>query len=125
METNESKELFLYIDQIIKATQNGTIEWARANPTTFIWTVSQQKGARVIIQRVERASRTPDEAGRLVVKKSTTYVLHATDETGVVKLNVNGEEDAEANNKLEELFNVLTKNISRKGLDFLKSLIPS
>jgi hypothetical protein len=124
MSSTEVDELLEYLDRLVAATKRGDIEWRRVNPTTYSWETGPQQFARVTLQRVGPGAQTTD-AGRVVVVARTTYLLQAADaRSNVVRLSVNGAQDAASNVKLEELYNAIGAGFSRKGLDFLKAILP-
>ena len=125
--TPNPNELFVYIDRLIAATKSGHVDWAKANPTTYIWTSSGTVPARLMIQRVDRspADRMKAQALNPTLRLPVRYyVFQAVELPNAVKLSINGSEDQEPNAKLEELYETITSGFARKGLDFLKSILP-
>lgn len=125
----ESKELQTYLEEIIAATRQGSIQWEAANPTTFVWdTGSLVKGARLSLQLVNRVIR-PVGIGGITgsPRRIPSYILQAFQiDTGTrsLKVSINGSEDESTNKQLETLYEFIKTGVSRKGLDFLKDLIP-
>ena len=59
----------------------------------------------------------------MIVKKY--YVFQAMDtRQGQARFSITGAEDEAVNQKLEKLYDTISGGISRKALDFLKSLLP-
>ena len=127
MPANEP-EILSYIDEIIEATNKDTIEWKRANPTTYIWSVIEPGGsvhptAKVIVQRVRKTSFI-DELGRPKVTAVEHYIFQALDASAVTKLSITGDDSRQINAKLGILYNAIADSMARKGLDFLKTILP-
>ena len=117
MPTNEPQDLSS-IDNIIDATKNGTIDWITANPTTYVWTPTSR--SKVIVQRVQKTEWSTEQ-GRPGVRTIKRYVFRAIEDT-IQKLLLNGADDEQINKKLETLYNAIAGSVTRKGLDFLKSI---
>jgi len=125
MPSLEITEFLSYIEQLTVATRSGSVEWTRVNPTTFTWDTIKPTPARLSLQRVDRRDRVV-KAGRPMVITSKHYVFQAVDpEEGLQKLSISGADDPDVNQKLEALYDAISSGLSRKGLDFLKSLLPS
>jgi hypothetical protein len=125
----ESNELQTYLEEIIAATRQGSIQWESANPTTFVWdTGSAIKGARLSLQLVNRIIRPIGLGGAPgSPRRVPSYILQAFEMSNGVrnlKVSINGAEDESTNRKLETLYEFIKTGVSRKGLDFLKGLIP-
>lgn len=118
----EKAELRNYIEQLIEGTRSGSLEWNRANPSTYTWD-SNATNARLVLQRSERM------VIRARVEKIAFYIFQAfeTTPTGTrrIMLSVDTSEDHDIQRPLEELYQTIRSGISRKGLDFLKRSIPS
>lgn len=126
MASPEFSEFIDYGNKLLDATRSGDIDWTKANPTTFVWEVKSPKRARVTLQQVDRRER--DQATR-ALKTTRAYVFNVHDlATGAVanqRLSVSGTDDPEVNEILKTLFETIASGVTRKGLDFLKSVIPS
>jgi hypothetical protein len=127
MASPEAIELRGYLVNLINATREGTIQWRSVNPTTFVYeTGTEEKGARLTLQRLERTVRTV-VGGRIVANKSFSYLLQAHEVIGgrmTLKVNIDGDDDDDANERLSSLFDIVKSGLSRKGLDFLKEILP-
>ena len=114
----ETDELLAYLAQLIETTSTGSVNWAEANPTTYTWdSTVPGRGGKVAIQAISRR----DQSG--IPRRA--YVFTVVDpRTNVQKLAIDGGTDVEVNQKLKDLFNAVQASITRKGLDFLKSILP-
>lgn len=108
------------LDKIIEDTKKDTIDWIRENPTTYVWTPTAR--VKVIVQRVQKTLWW-DQQGRPGVRTIKQYVFQVVEDS-VQKLLLNGADEKQVNEKLETLYNTITDSITRKGLDFLKSIPP-
>ena len=113
MEQKEKTEIHQCIQQLAETTRQGKVQWTKANPTTFMW--SPQQSVRVVLQLIEQ---------RIGPRSVRYYLFQAVDNTGP-KLTLNGSQDSETNTKLDDLYQAIESYISRQGIDFLKSIIPS
>jgi hypothetical protein len=130
-ESNElqgKNELQGYLDELIAATRKGSIQWVAANPTTFLWdTGAELRGARISLQRVDRTVPTTGIGGIRGMRRMAAYIFQAFEiEQGrlVLRVSVDSSEDESVGKKLETLFDFIKTGVSRKGLEFLKDLIP-
>jgi hypothetical protein len=125
----EAAEIREYIHGLIEATRSGQMNWMSANPTTYSWdttTVAPQQ-ARLTLQRVEHTEAPTIEGGRVVQKKTISYVLQAYEIRGasaVPRTTVIGAENPELDKQLESLFELISFQKKRQALDFLKSVVP-
>jgi len=128
MPEQESQELQSYLDGLISATREGSVQWTSVNPTTFIW---QTQNARLTLQRVEKATPIMVTGGRITQQRKVSYVFQAHElvkqqPSGAIALqqrfSIEGSENEQLNHKLAELFDAIRSGIFRKGLDFLKQL---
>jgi len=120
MPSPESSQYKSYFDQLIEAVGNGSMVWEDANPTTFVWE-SKPPAAKLSIQRLERTQAIG------VVKRIVTYLFQAYEVRSgqqVQRVSLNGAEDPDLNGQLENLFGAIKSEISRKRLEFLKSILP-
>lgn len=119
-------EMSEWVDQVLRATEEGAIKWRASNPTTFTWDVPAPKNGRVILQRVERVEAYLIGAGQMGQRKIVHYVLQVFDlqkQPGPA-VQINGADDSQANTQLEKLFETASSAVARGNLDFLKSLLP-
>ncbi len=117
----EPSELNAYLEELIAATRAGSIVWARVNPSTFAWDTQSPVLAKVILQQVER--RVPPTSPIAKIEKQ--YVFQVFDMgQGQQRLSLNGADDPLVNQKLDYLFESISSELSRRDLDFLKSLLP-
>ena len=116
-----NKDILSYLDQIIASTQTDTIDWQKANPTTFVWTIKKPSEAKITIQFVRKTLLT-----NTGVRKIKRYILEATDPTNSTpRFSITGDDNnRELFDKLETLFNAINESFTRKGLYFLKSILP-
>ena len=114
----ETNEFLAYLTQLIEGTNKGSLNWTEANPTTYTWhSNAPGRGGKVAIQAVQRRNQYG--------AKDWYFVFTVAEPTtGVQKLALDGGTDAEVNKKLQELFQAIASSITRKGLDFLKSILP-
>lgn len=125
MKTSELTELNEYFDRLISATKDGKIDWTKANPTTFVWTtIRSPRPSKVSLQRVDRTALRADDRGAFVGQKvMRSYVFQALD-GNYPRFSIDGTEEGGLNEKLEILFEAISNSMARKGLDFLKALLP-
>ena len=127
MPSAESSELTNYLDQLIKATREGSIVWKSANPTTYFWERGDaMRGARLSLQRVDRNSPVR-VAGRLTMQKTSSYIFQAheiSEGALFLKVSIESADDPEFDERLKTLFDLIKTGLSRKGLDFLKEILP-
>jgi len=130
MPQNEPDSLLSYIDELAEATSMGKIEWRNANPTTFLWDAEPRLHSRLSLQRVERMVQVfmQNEEGKKVLRnqKRQSYMLQAVGLEGSTNpvVTIDGSSDAEINEKLESLFELIKTRSSEKSLAFLRSLLP-
>lgn len=110
MQQTELNELLKYLDEINAATVAGKMIWSATNPTTYIWTPSQNPNNRFLLQKIN--------------PNPPLFVFQAV-ETGKIKLNVMGQEMAAINQRLLAIFLSIERIKDQSGLEFLKSQIPS
>ncbi len=118
MSSSETAELLGYVDQLVRTTRDGLIQWQRPNPTTFSWSTQGPPIGAVVIQRVERR--------RLPTMPPEDYVLQVLDpQYGTSpRVMLEGEKDRVVFEKLKELYETIASSISRKNLDFFRSILP-
>jgi hypothetical protein len=123
----EDTEFMEYVDQLIESTRSGKVEWRAANPSTVTW---EAEGARLSLQRLERTrpGRTP--SGLMGVVKTVSYIFQAFEVGGgavkrfIEKMSIESESNEPINRKLDTLYDVAKTAAARKGLDFLKGVLP-
>ena len=127
MPTPEQEELAQYISRIMQKTKDGQAEWTRVNPSTFAWTRTlETRSARIILQRVDRTEIYQRIPGAGVTRTVRNYFMQVTElPTNAQMVSINTDQDKFFAPLLEELFNLVSQNISRKGLDFLKEFLKS
>lgn len=123
MERNELNELSSYLTEIATATKNGKITWEQVNPTTFSWITSPPNSARVTIQQVSTRTLGRNETGRTALINKHHYVFQAYGE-GLVRLNYDGSSNSSLNQLLADIHEAARMSIARRGLDFLKRILP-
>jgi len=114
-----------YIDELVKATEQGKIDWNAVNPTTFVWETTAPRNARVSLQRVERTVSV--RVGSVnIPQKAISYLFQVVDlkQPTPPILIVDTAEDNSLKEKLAALFNLMKTGISDKTLEFLKSILP-
>ena len=116
-------EIRKYLEEVIAATNAGKMDWAQANPTTFFWTSTPPRG-RLVIQRVEKTVPRRLADGRMIATKVVHYVFQALDQNGTAQFSASGEDIDDLNPLLENLYGVAETSMSRKGREFLKSILP-
>lgn len=133
MPQSEHKGLSTYIDDVYEATLAGRIAWKAVNPTTFVWETATPKPAKLSLQRVDRivnTGATVISQGRRVPqqRKETIYLFQVFDltEAGAATpiLNIGGADEADLNQRLQKLFDLVKTGVSERSLEFLRSILP-
>jgi hypothetical protein len=109
MQQPELNQLLSYLDGIIAATNNGKMIWSRANQTTYVWNVIGRGNARLVIQKIS---------------PSPIFTMVAFNELNKAEFQANGGENSPINQKLGLIFVGIEQYQDKKGLDFLKTIIP-
>jgi hypothetical protein len=129
MSLPNKQELLGYLDQVITATSEGKFEWKSVNPTTYVWDSGNPSHARLTLQKV--AGRNAVAGGR-VLGTINNYLLQvgtveavSGGRAYVQKLKLDGATDSETNEKLKELFRLVSSGISQKGINFLREVLAS
>jgi len=123
----EDTEFIEYVDKLIESTRSGTVEWKAVNPSTIVW---ETGAARLSLQRVERTKSARNPAGKIVAVKVVSYIFQAFEVRGgavktlVEKMSVESDSDEAVNRKLDALYEAAKTAVARKGLDFLKGILP-
>lgn len=122
----EHIELQNYLERIQLLTEQGKIDWKRANPSTFTWTRRDGASrAKLTLQKVDRNVRIRTQAGQITTKNTRHYIFQVTEgQTAAQMLTVNTSEDEGFAEIMGKLFETIQAGISRKGLDFLKNILP-
>jgi hypothetical protein len=129
MTSSESEGLQAYISDLITATNAGKVNWRTVNPTTFIWETGPPRNARVSLQRVDRVVQVAVSQAvgppRMAQQFQSSYVFQAFDgRTPTPVLSVDTSGDPELTKRITELFELVKSSVSRKTLDFLRSILP-
>jgi hypothetical protein len=117
----EIQEFSKVIEQLQEATNAGSITWSKVNPSTFSW--NSHDGGRVTLQQVSRTVTEQRPGIGVRNREVRSFRFEVTNSSGVPQLSVNTADTKEADPILQNLFNVITSGITRKGVDFLKSLL--
>lgn len=115
-----------YIDRIIDDTGAGKMVWAKSNPTTFVWrkSTTPQTGAQLSLQKLVHTQTRLVPGARPVITMNENFVFQALERpTGHIKLAINTQQDEALRDKLKILFEKISENAERAGLDFLKDVI--
>ncbi|WP_139351420.1 hypothetical protein [Rhodanobacter sp. B05] len=104
------------IDSMIKKINSGQMSWDRINTATFI---HRSENGHIILQIVPVMTRVAGGATARV----NNYLFQAKDNGGETQLQVNSGELPSAKPVLEKLFDAINSGVTKKGLDFLKSII--
>lgn len=121
MQESELNDLKHTIEGLIIATQEGQMSWSQANKTTFVWLNPNHKG-RLILQRTGETARLV--GGRIDMQ--SMYQLQAVDATSpLTGFTVTTDDAPDLKSVMHELFDVVGASITKKGISFLKSILPS
>lgn len=125
MPSAEMTEFAAYIDELTAATRAGNIEWSRANPSTFLWTVGPPTPTRISLQQVEQPKIEVALDGKRVMGTTRKYVFTLTDmKSRQQVLSIKSEDGPEISSKLRALFELIDSGVTRRGLDLLRSILP-
>jgi hypothetical protein len=128
MASPEMAEFLAQIDALIEATRDGTMVWQRANPSTFVWRSRPTKETEVsAILNLQKVEHREVVSGRPLTHRTVqaAYIFQAIDRrTKAAYLTMNGIEEPALNERLGLLFETISAGITRKGLEFLKKVIP-
>lgn len=126
MQQAELEQIVTYLDKLIASTQANQINWTKTNPTTYVWHIPQKGNSRLIIQSVERGTGriVTNRIGMPAEEMLKYCVFQAMDQANVELLTIDGSTDQTLNGKLRLLFQAIESCLARKGIDFLKSIIP-
>lgn len=127
MPNPEMSELQAYVDQLIEATHSGSVTWKAANPTTYVWDTAGTPKGRLVLQRSERTHVQEDTKGHIRPVKVPFYqfqVLEITPRGSELRISIDSSEQQFMNSNLDNLYELIKTGVSRKGLAFLKDIIP-
>jgi hypothetical protein len=129
MPSPEITEFQTYLDGLIEATRNGSVQWNMVNPTTYVWeSGGLGKGARVNLQRLDRTVAVRAPGGAIVSKRMPSYIFQASERSEgeiIQRVFIESGQDEELNRKFDVLYEVIKSGLSTKGMEFLKSILPS
>ena len=126
MPSPESGEFRTYLDELIEATRAGSVEWKPVNPTTYVWEAPGATGARLSIQRIDRTQPVTED-GHIKLRRVSSYLFQAFEMLGPAvkqRLSIESDEEPDLNPKFETLYEIAKTGLSRKGLDFLRKILP-
>ncbi len=116
MDSNEREAFNEIVRDMVESTNSGAMIWKRINPTAYSWTDS---GGQILLQQVKKTIRLNAGATREV----RGYFIQVLDSTMGQQLAVNSTEEKEAHDILSELYEAIGASFTKKGVDFLKSLV--
>ncbi|MGO9323896.1 MAG: hypothetical protein ACLP07_04995 [Terracidiphilus sp.] len=129
MSETEIDALVAYVDDLLKATSEGKIEWTSINSTTFMWNRTTPPLARLELQRVIQIDQVTKVVNGLNVptpERRNMQVLTVNDlSRNGMNVTINGAQDPRINEKLGSIFDSISGGIVGKKLDFLKSTLPT
>lgn len=120
MNKEQKAQVLSYIEKLVMGTRDKTLNWAEANPTTFVW-VNKDNGGRIALQQLPTTAQLSSTG----VVMLTPYMLQGIDQSSAVQLVLQGSEDKDINTRLDELFEVIKNIKTQNSIDFLGSIIPS
>jgi len=126
MTTSEVETLTAYLDSITEETKAAKMKWAKSNPTTFVWKAPPPGNARLSLQKVVQNKVVRMASGLALKSTINNYIFQVVElPSGNTKLNCNTAEQQQASLRepLEKLFDAISSNIDREGLDFLKQVM--
>jgi len=128
MPETEIDALVAYVDDLLKATLEGRIEWTSVNPTTFMWNRTTPPLARLELQRVIQIDQVMKVVNGVNVptpERKNMQILTVYDlSRNGMNVTINGAQDPRINEKLGSIFDSISGGILGKKLDFLKSTLP-
>jgi len=119
MANETTSEVLKYLDEMVQATRAGKMIWRRENPTTFVWATANR--GKIVLQRT--VANVPTQMGR-PPQRVSRYVLLAMDLSDVEQLQLQSTQGPDIDAKLRNLYVEIESSIARRGLDFLKSILP-
>lgn len=128
MSETEIDGLVAYVDDLLKATSEGKIEWTSVNSTTFMWNRTTAPLARLELQRVIQIDQVSKVVNGLNVptpERRNMHILTVYDlSRNGMNVTINGAQDPRINEKLGSIFDSISGGIVGKKMDFLKSTLP-
>jgi hypothetical protein len=128
MSETEIEALLAYVDDLLKATLEGKIEWMSINATTFMWNRTTPPLARLELQRViqlDQVTKVVNGANVQTPERRNVQILTVNDlSRNGMSVTINGAQDLRINEKLESIFDSISGGIVGKKMDFLKSTLP-
>ncbi len=128
MSETEIEGLVTYVDDLLKATSEGKIEWTSVNATTFMWNRSTAPLARLELQRViqiDQVMKVVNGANVSAPERKNMQILTVYDlSRSGMNVTINGAQDPRINEKLGSIFDSISGGIEGKKLNFLKSTLP-
>lgn len=127
MPSFEKTEMMTYLDQLIEAARNGSMNWVEVNPTTYSWDTSNPVPARLTLQLIVQQAQTRQANGQVVSRNVKRYFFHALEMQPLgpkLRVAVNGADDTDLNDQLERLYEAVQATVSQEGINFLKSILP-
>jgi len=128
MSETEIDGLVAYVDDLLKATSEGKIEWTSVNSTTFMWNRTTPPLARLELQRVIQIDQVTKVVNGINVptpERKNMQILTVYDlSRNGMNVTINGAQDPRINEKLESIFDSISGGIEGKKLNFLKSTLP-
>jgi hypothetical protein len=128
MSETEIDALVAYVDDLLKATSEGKIEWTSVNSTTFMWNRTTPPLARLELQRVIQIDQVTKVVNGINVptpERKNMQILTVYDlSRNGMNVTINGAQDPRINEKLESIFDSISGGIEGKKLNFLKSTLP-
>ncbi|MGA2909691.1 MAG: hypothetical protein ABSE36_18460 [Terracidiphilus sp.] len=128
MSETEIDGLVAYVDDLLKATSEGKIEWTSVNSTTFMWNRTTPPLARLELQRVIQIDQVTKVVNGLNVptperRNMQILTVHDLSRNGM-NVTINGAQDPRINEKLGSIYDSISGGIVGKKMDFLKSTLP-
>jgi hypothetical protein len=128
MSETEIDGLVAYVDDLLKATSEGKIEWTSVNPTTFMWNRTTAPLARLELQRVIQIDQVMKVVNGVNVptperRNLQILIVYDLSRNGM-NVTISGAQDPRINEKLGSIFDSISGGIEGKKLNFLKSTLP-
>ncbi len=128
MSETEIDALVAYVDDLLKATSDGKIEWTSVNPTTFMWNRTTPPLARLELQRViqiEQVMKVVNGVNVPTPERQNMHILTVYDlSRNGMNVTIKGAQDTRINEKLGSIYDSISGGIEGKKLNFLKSTLP-
>ncbi len=128
MSETEIDGLVAYVDDLLKATLEGKIEWTSVNSTTFMWNRTTAPLARLELQRViqiDQVTKVVNGVNVPTPERRNMQILTVYDlSRNGMNVTINGAQDPRINEKLGAIFDSISGGIVGKKMDFLKSTLP-